>query len=108
VRKWVRILTECESDVTPDQPWSENGTADVVLKPSCNLEASKKLPLEHRPRGDLTILRANYPNGVVIIPNESSPQGESAVLPTKVTDESQIIFADQDWPEGCVGMFIDL
>jgi len=99
---------ECESEVTPDQPWSENGTADVTLQPSCNLEGTKKLPVEHRPTGDVTIQKADYPDGLVILPTERYPEGESATLPTKITTGTEIIFAKQDWPEGAVGLFITL
>lgn len=58
----------------------------------------------------MTVLRSSYPEGLVIIPNDSAPSGESAILPMEVSGGNVIEIANtghQDWPEGIVARFID-
>lgn len=101
---------ECEAEVTPDQPWSEDGTATVTLKSSCNVEDTRTLPLKHfPPRQEITIEREDYPLGLVVVPTEGYPEMSLVTLPAKISSDDTIILRrDQDWPDGGVGIFIEM
>jgi hypothetical protein len=99
-----------EADVEPDQPWDEDGTADVTPKPPFPSTETLSLPLEHRDGGPVTVLRTSYPDGLVIIPNDSLPSGPSAVLPMEASSGNIIEISNsghQDWPQGIVARFTD-
>lgn len=103
-------MPDYEADVTPDQPWDEDGTADVTPKPPCPITETRKLPLENRDPADMTIYRSDYPEGLVIIPTDNRPVGPTAVLPLRTSDGESIFVGDdrhQDWPEGIVVWFTD-
>lgn len=102
-------MIECECIVTPDQPWNEEGTANVVLKESCNMTGERNLPLKHFPPGqEITIKRSEYPLGLVVVPTEGYPEESPATLPCKIHSEDTIILKKQDWPDGAVGLFIEI
>ena len=102
-------MIECEADVTPHQPWAQDGTADVALKPSCHLLGTRTLPLKHfPPEQEITILKQEYPLGLVVVPTEGYPTESPATLPCKIDSGNVIIFARQDWPDGAVGMFVEI
>jgi len=101
-------VTQCEAEVTPDQPWSEDGTATVTLKPSCNIEDTQTLPLKHSSKKRITIERDDYPLGLVVLPTEGYPTESPATLPVKISSDDTIILRrDQDWIDGAVGIFIE-
>lgn len=104
-------MTEYEAEVVPDQPWTENGTASVTPQPPYVDTFAPSLPLEHREGGPVTVLRSEYPSGLVIIPTASPPQGESAILPMRVSSGDVIEIENrgghQSWPEGIVARFTD-
>ncbi len=91
----------------PDQHWSQDGTADATPQPPCPINETKKLPLEHRPKGSITILRSEYPDGLVVLPMEGYPVGGSATLPLRTSSGSEIFVGEQDWPDGMVGWFTE-
>jgi len=99
-----------EADVKPNQPWNQNGTADVTPKPPFPDLSTIRLPLEHRNGGPITVLRSQYPRGLVVIPSDSPPSGPSATLPMQVSNGDVIEISNgehQDWPWGIVARFID-
>ena len=103
-------MPDYEADVAPDQPWDEDGTADVTPEPPFQNTETFSLPLEHRDGGPVTVLKMTYPEGLIIIPNDSAPSGESAVLPMKVSTGNVIEISNtghQSWPHGIVARFID-
>jgi hypothetical protein len=101
-------LTDYEANVVPDQAWSEDGTADVTPQPPCPINETENLPLEHRAKGQITILRANYPKGLVVLPNEGYPSNGSAILPMIVSSGDEIVvIMNQQWNEGGVAWFTD-
>lgn len=101
-------MTEYEAEVVPDQDWTEDGTANVTpLSPYPN-NTTVNLPLEHREGGPVTVLRSEYPSGLVIIPVDKVPENELAVLPMEPSSEDRIEIPNsghQDWPEGIVALF---
>ena len=103
-------MPDYEAEVEPNQPWDEDGTADVTPKPPFQIMGTFSLPLEYRDGGPVTVLRSSYPEGLVIIPNDAAPGVGSAVLPMEVSSGSIIEISNsghQDWPEGIVARFID-
>lgn len=103
-------MNEYEASIVPDQPWEENGSAEVTPLPPYPETESRKLPLENREPADMTIYRTNYPQGLVIIPTDNRPTGSTATLPLRASDGSQVVVGNsrhQDWPEGIVVVFTD-
>ncbi|MFQ5885417.1 MAG: hypothetical protein ACE5IO_10005 [Thermoplasmata archaeon] len=104
-------MTEYEAEVVPDQPWTEDGTANVTPKPPYPDIYTFSLPLEHREGGPVTVLRSEYPSGLVIIPTDTPPESVSAVLPMKISEGDVIEIENrgghQSWPEGIVARFTD-
>jgi hypothetical protein len=99
-----------QADVAPDQPWDEDGTANVTPEPPFESLETFSLPLEHRDDGPVTVLKISYPEGLVIIPNDNAPSGESAILPMEVSNGNVIEIPNtghQGWPKGIVARFID-
>ena len=74
-------MPDYEAEVEPDQPWDEDGTAGVTPKPPFSSTGTFSLPLEHRDGGPVTVLKISYPEGLIIIPNDNAPRGESASNP---------------------------
>ena len=97
------------ADVVPDQDWSEDGTARVTPKPPFPDRNARTLPLKHLVvEGGITVYRAEYPSGLVIIPQDSQVSGSSAILPLASSSGDSIILGDpkyQEWPDGIVVWF---
>ena len=103
-------MAEYEALVDPDQDWEEDGTADVTPEPPYPDTSTVSLPLEHRDEGPVTVLRSEYPSGLVIIPNDTPPEDGSAVLPMEASAGNRIIVPNsghQSWPNGIVALFSD-
>jgi hypothetical protein len=99
-------MIECECDVTPDQAWPEDGTADVTLKHSCGSTETYNLPLKHFPAGQRVVIdRNDYPEGLVVVPPTDDSGSDTKTLPCKISIGGSIIFGKQDWPNGAVGLF---
>jgi hypothetical protein len=103
-------MTDYRARVTPDQAWTENGTANVTPEPPFDDRSTRNLPLEHRAvEGDIVIRRSDYPRGLVIIPQGSGASGESAVFPMFPSSGDEIVFkfpGFQATPDGVVFWFI--
>lgn len=102
-------MVDYEAKVDPAQPWNEDGTADVTPQEPYPNTATVSLPLEHREGGPVTVLRSEYPEGLVIIPNNSPPETQPAVLPMEVSSGDRIDIKNsghQHWPRGIVALFI--
>ncbi|MEE9489119.1 MAG: hypothetical protein V3V91_01610 [Thermoplasmata archaeon] len=103
-------MSDYEAEVEPDQPWDEDGAADVTPKPPFQNTETFSLPLEHRDDGPVTVLKISYPEGLIIIPSDNAPSGGSAVLPMEVSIGNIIEISNtghQGWPHGIVARFID-
>ncbi|MCK4444776.1 MAG: hypothetical protein KAW09_09545 [Thermoplasmata archaeon] len=102
-------MTEYEAEVEAGQPWVEDGTADVTPKPPYPNTSTFSLPLEHRESSPVTVLRSEYPNGLVIIPTDTPPEGNPATLPMEVSSGDSIVVNSggdhQSWPDGIVARF---
>jgi len=101
-------MVEYTAEVVPHQPWQEDGTARVTPQPPYPRLETVELPLEHRPGGPVTVERSQYRSGIVIIPTDTLPSGDSAVLPMKATSEDSITMENgehQEWPNGIVVLF---
>ncbi len=101
-------MTDYEAEVDPDQPWSEDGTADVTPQEPYPTTTTVSLPLEHRAGGPVTVLRSEYPQGLVIIPYDSEPETEPAMLPMEASAGDRIDISNsghQNWPKGIVALF---
>lgn len=101
-------MPEYEAEVMPDQPWNENGTANVTPKPPFPTTQTKALPLVNHSGGDLTVQRSEYPDGLVVIPADSPPASEPATLPLRSSSGGEIILKNTihiDWPDGVVTWF---
>jgi hypothetical protein len=99
-------MIECECDVTPDQAWSEDGTAEVELKPSCGSTETLNLSLKHFPSGQrVEIQRDEYADGLVVVPPTNDPSSSTKTLPCKISTGDSIILGKQDWPQGAIGVF---
>lgn len=104
-------MTDYEADVIPDQPWNLDGTATVIPKAPCPYTGPFSLPLEHREGSPVTVQRSEYPTGLVIIPADTTPVQDPAVLPLKIDSGESILINEegdhQSWPIGIVARFID-
>ncbi|UCD92859.1 MAG: hypothetical protein JSV43_02765 [Methanobacteriota archaeon] len=103
-------MTEYEAEVAPDQPWPEDGTANVTPQQPYPSTSTVGLPLEHRDEGPITILKSEYPSGLVIIPNDTPPDQDPAILPREVSSEDSIEITNSrhiHWPTGIVALVTD-
>jgi hypothetical protein len=102
-------MTEYEAEVETNQPWDEEGTADVTPKPPYPNTSTFSLPLEHRESSPVTVLKSEYPSGLVVIPLDTHPNDNPATLPMKVSSGDSILINGsgdhQSWPEGIVARF---
>ncbi len=102
-------MTDYEAEVDPDQPWAEDGTADVTPKPPYPYTTTFGLPLEHRTSSPVIVLKSEYPNGLVIIPYDTPPDHQPADLPMIVSGDDSIAINGegdhQGWPNGIVARF---
>jgi hypothetical protein len=101
-------MPEYEAEVKPDQPWREDGTADVTPQPPYPNMSTVSLPLEHRVGGPVTVLRSEYPSGLVIIPTDTPPDDDPAILPMEASSEDSVVVSNSGhmhWPKGIVVLF---
>ena len=101
-------MADFEAEVDPDQPWSEDGTADVTPQDPYPITDTVSLPLEHREGGPVTVLRSMYPQGLVIIPYASPPDIQPTILPMEASAGEKIEIENsghQSWPKGIVALF---
>lgn len=101
-------MTEYEAEVVPDRSWEEDGTAWITPQPPYPNTSPVELPLEHREGGPVTVLKSEYPSGLVIIPTDTPPEGESATLPMETSSGDSIEISNsghQHWPNGIVALF---
>jgi len=102
-------MPESSAEVVPNQAWALDGTARVTPQPPSTDRSMRILPLEHRVvAGDFTIRRADYRQGVVILPVGSKATGDSAVFPLFVSSGDEITYdypGFQATPDGIVFWF---
>jgi len=97
------------ADVTPNQAWSEDGTAYVTPRAPFPETETRLLPLEHRPLAAYTIYRSEYPNGLVIV---FSSETLSGTVPFPVIGGGGASITDdrdthQEIPDGVVFWFFN-
>lgn len=102
-------MPQSEARVDPNQPWNEDGTADVTPMPP--MEATmRNLPLEFHEGGPLTVRRSDHPDGLVVIPTGSPPATLPVILPLRLSSGGEIFLGNddhQEWPDGVVTWFTD-
>jgi hypothetical protein len=102
-------MPQSEARVDPNQPWGEDGTADVTPMPP--MEAPmRNLRLENHGGGPLTVQRSNYPEGLVVITSDNPPATLPTILPLRSSSGDEIYLENddhQEWPDGVVTWFTD-
>lgn len=101
-------MTDFEAEVAPDQSWPEDGTAMVTPLPPYPTTSTVGLPLVHRDEGPVMVLRSEYPLGLVIIPTDTPPDDNPAILPMETSSEDSIEIQNSrhiHWPTGIVVLF---
>ena len=97
--------------VTPDQPWTQNGTAAVAPLPFFPEQTVRNLPLDNRAPGTFTVQRATNPGGLVIVPRGHEPVASFATLPVRSSSGDEVVVTGDDyteWPDGFVIWFLTL
>ncbi len=97
--------------VTPDQPWTQDGTATVAPIAPFPEAVPRILPLDNRSAGSDTVRRADYPQGLVIVQTGHEPAASPTTLPIKSSSSDQVQITDQtywEWPDGFVIWFLSL
>ena len=95
--------------VTPDQPWTQDGTADVTPLPFFPEQTARTLPLDNRSPGTHTVRRADFPGGLVIVPTGHEPAAGPATLPIRSSDGDEVVVTGDnytEWPDGFVIWFL--
>ena len=105
----LAIAYDDRADVAPDQPWLSDGTADATPLSPFPDTSTRNLPLIHMVvEGPVTIYRADFPRGVVVIPQDSQAFGTSYVLPLTSTSGNSVTLGEPfygEWPDGIVVWF---
>lgn len=68
---------------TPDHPWKD--ATEAGIRPLDGGFDDVIVPVEHRSPGTHTIQRADYPDGILVIPTGNDPTAMPAVLPALVS-----------------------
>ncbi len=85
--------------VTPDQPWTQDGTATVApISPFPDLDP-RTMPLDNRTAGNFTVSRDDYPLGLVEIPTGHEPQTSPATLPIQASSGDDFRVTGDLWTE---------
>jgi hypothetical protein len=95
--------------VTPNQPWTQDGSAYVEPVPQFPEPTPRTMPLDNRTAGTTAIRRADFPLGLVIIPHGHEPTTSPATLPVKTSSGSEVLVDGRyyvDFPDGFVIWFI--
>jgi len=95
--------------VTPDQPWTQSGTASVAPLPPFPDLTVRTLPLVNRLAGTFTVRRTDYPLGVVEIPKGHEPATSPATLPIIASSGDSVQVTGDLWveyPDGFVIWFL--
>lgn len=74
---------------TPDDAWPDATAAGI--RPIDASFSEREVPVEHRANGAHTINRAEYSDGVILIPNGHDPTGTPAVLPAVEESGNSVI-----------------
>ena len=93
--------------VSPNQAWTESGTAVVTPVPPFT-DTARTLDLVNRLPGAFTILRSQHQLGLVVIWRGQEPQTLTATLPLVASDASEVVVGDDwddEWPDGFVIWF---
>ena len=101
-------MPDYRAEVTPDQPWGEDGTARTDPLPPSPIAGERTLPLENRSPQETTVARSDYPKGLVVIKEGDPPSGSSAELTMRVSDGDSITVLEDEirsWPNGFVAWF---
>ena len=98
-----------DATVTPNQAWTQDGTALVAPVPPFPDLTPRTLPLDNRASGTFTVHRSDYPQGLVIVQTGHEPTAATAVFPVvAVSGDSVQITGDYFvlWPDGLVIWFL--
>ncbi len=95
--------------VTPDQPWTQDGTAHTAPVPPFPELTARNLPLDNRPSGTDTVRRSVYPNGLVIVQTGHEPTASPATLPIIASSGDEVHVTGDNYvtfPDGFVIWFL--
>ena len=95
--------------VTPDQPWTDDGTAYVAPVPPFPELTPRTLPLDNRTAGSFTVRRSDYPGGLVLIQSGHEPATSPATLPILASSGDEVHVTGDNWvhfPDGFVIWFL--
>lgn len=98
-----------DAAVTPDQPWTQDGTALAGPLPPFPELTSRNLPLDNRPSGTHTVLRSQYPGGLVIVQTGHEPAMSPATLPIIASSGDEVYVTGDNYvtfPDGFVIWFL--
>jgi len=105
----VPVAKDGDAVVTPDQAWTEDGTALVAPIPPFPELTPRSLPLDNRSAGNHTVRRSDYPGGLVIIQTDHEPTSSPATLPILASSGSQVQVTGDNYvtfPDGFVIWFL--
>ena len=98
-----------DASVTPNQPWTQDGTALVAPIPGFPEPEPRTMALDNRFAGAFAVSRSDFPEGMVVVPAGHEPSGISAILPIKSSSGNEVL-VDGDffvaWPDGFVIWFL--
>jgi len=109
-RAFAVAVVEGSASVSPDQDWGSDGTADCRPLAPFPDTATRNLPLEHRASGAHTIRRSAYPQGLVIVWDDSPVSVDPADLHIRGSTGTEIQVSDDDhqsWPDGIAVWFLN-
>lgn len=95
--------------VTPNQPWSQDGTSTAAPIPPFPDLVARTLPLEHLAPGNYVIRRSEFPQGLVVIPTGHAPATTPATLPVVSSSGNSVQLTGDgfaEWPDGFVIWFL--
>ena len=103
------VAKDGDAAVTPDQPWTQDGTALVAPIPPFPEMTPRDLPLDNRAAGSHTVRRSDYPGGLVIVPTGHEPAAAPATLPILSSDGDEVEVTGDNYvtlPDGFVIWFL--
>ena len=96
-------MGEHTSNIRPDNPWHDGNCIVETAAPTMRVSnvPLKTIPVD--PAGavvDYHVRKADYPNGLVVVPENNLPNDTTASMPVIFTESTEIILPLNGWPQG--------